>query len=75
MEKKKVNNTNPIVNGDELRRLRFNKGYTLRDVTRQTGVNRPTLTSYERGGHSADPRTLIKVAKFYGVEVTDLIVE
>lgn len=75
MEKTKIKTTKPIVNGDEMRRLRFNKGYTLRDVARQSGVNRSTLTSYEKGGHSADPKTLIKIAKFYGVEAVDLVVE
>ena len=75
MENTGNKSTYPIVDAEELRRLRLSKGYTFRDMERQSGITRFTFMKYESGGRTADPKTLLKVAELLGVDVADLIVK
>ncbi len=55
--------------------LRAERGLTLRDASRLTGVTQETLSDLERGRRHPHDVTLAKIANGYGVPVEDLIAE
>ncbi len=58
-----------------LRVLRAQKGWTLVEAARHTGIGRDTLSDLERGRQHPVMPTLTKLAKGYGVPVEDLLEE
>lgn len=56
-----------------LRILRARKGLTLIEASEQTGVDRHTLSSLERGGREPRYPTIHKIAQGYGIPVEDLL--
>jgi transcriptional regulator with XRE-family HTH domain len=60
---------------DKLRRARHSKGYSLREMGGEMGVDHNVLWEYEKGRRSPQPRTLRRLAQTLGVEVRDLIRE
>jgi transcriptional regulator with XRE-family HTH domain len=59
----------------KLRVLRAERGLTLRDAERLTGVDKDTLSKIERGRRDPQDITLAKIAKGYGVPVEELLGE
>jgi transcriptional regulator with XRE-family HTH domain len=59
----------------KLRVLRAERGLTLRDAERLTGVDKDTLSKIERGRRDPQDITLAKIAKGYGVPVEELLEE
>lgn len=60
---------------DALRELRRQKGWSQRDLARESGVGADTISGIESGRHEARPSTLRKLAGAFGVEVADLLRE
>jgi transcriptional regulator with XRE-family HTH domain len=59
--------------GARLHRTRVERGLSLRQAAAQTGVTKETLSDLERGRRTPHPPTLAKIAKGYGVEISDLL--
>src|SRR5215218_4905142 len=59
----------------KLRVLRAERGLTLRDAERLTGVDKDTLSKIERGRRHPHDVTLAKIAEGYGVPVSELLEE
>lgn len=57
-----------------LRVIRAERGLTLRDAQRRTGVDKDTLSKIERGARHPRDSTLAKLAKGYDVPVEQLMV-
>lgn len=56
-----------------LRRVRLERGLTLRQAAERTGVTKETLSDLERARRQPHPPTLQKIAEGYGVEIRDLL--
>src|SRR5215211_3866945 len=56
-----------------LRVLRAERGLTLEEAAKKTGVTRETLGLLERGRRHPVTPTLAKIAKGYGVPVTEIL--
>jgi transcriptional regulator with XRE-family HTH domain len=61
--------------GRRLREERQLRGWSQRDLARETGVNTDTISGIETGQHEPRPSTLRKLAEGLGVEVRDLFAE
>jgi transcriptional regulator with XRE-family HTH domain len=61
--------------GQRLREERQLKGWSQRDLARETGVNTDTISGIETGQHEPRPSTLRKLAEGLGIEVRDLFME
>jgi transcriptional regulator with XRE-family HTH domain len=59
--------------GTRLRRTRVERGLSLRQAAAQTGVTKETLSDLERDRRTPHPPTLAKIARGYGVEISDLL--
>jgi transcriptional regulator with XRE-family HTH domain len=59
--------------GENLRRLRENKGYMQKDVAEALDIAPNTLSGYESDKRSPDSKTLIKLAEFYNTTVDELL--
>ena len=57
----------------KLRVLRAERGLSLRQASKLTGVDIHTLSNTEKGKHVPWDQTLAKIARGYGVPVSDLI--
>ncbi len=58
-----------------LRVLRAERGLTVRQVAELSGVAKETISQVERGERQPYDRTLAKLARAYGVDVENLLVE
>lgn len=56
-----------------LKKARENTGFTQREVTKETGINQPTIARYETGTLEPDIEKLGILADFYGVSVDWLL--
>ncbi len=56
-----------------LRRVRLERGLTLRQAAEQTGVTKETLSDLERARRQPHPPTLRRIAQGYSVEIRDLL--
>jgi transcriptional regulator with XRE-family HTH domain len=56
-----------------LRRVRLERGLSLRGAATETGVTKETLSDLERARRHPHPPTLAKIADGYGVEISDLL--
>jgi transcriptional regulator with XRE-family HTH domain len=61
--------------GLRLRELRAERGISLRDAARITGVDRDTIRGIELGERHPFDRTLGKLAKGYGIPLRELLME
>jgi transcriptional regulator with XRE-family HTH domain len=59
----------------KLRLARIERGFTLRQAAKLTGVTKETLSDLERGLRQPHPPTLFKIAQGYGIPVKDLLEE
>jgi transcriptional regulator with XRE-family HTH domain len=57
--------------GQRLKEERQRKGWSQRDLARETGVNADTISGIETGQHEPRPSTLRKLAKGLNLEVAD----
>jgi transcriptional regulator with XRE-family HTH domain len=57
----------------KLRVLRAERGLSLREASKITGVDIHTLSNTEKGRHMPWDQTLAKIARGYGIPVSDLI--
>lgn len=53
--------------------LRENRSLTQLKLSRQTGINRASISHYEKGRREPDFETLDKLANFFGVSLDYLI--
>jgi len=56
-----------------LRRVRLERGLSLRGAAAKLGVTKETLSDLERARRQPHPPTLAKIADGYGVEISDLL--
>ena len=56
-----------------LKKASENTGFTQREVTKETGINQPTIARYETGALEPDIEKLGILADFYGVSVDWLL--
>lgn len=61
--------------GKLLRRRRLELGLSLRVVYSKTGLDPSNLSKLERGFFGAHPSTLKVLADFYGLPMTEVVVE
>lgn len=58
--------------GARLRKLRTDRGETLRDVAKQIGISGQALNYYENGQRTPRDSVKIKLAQYYGMTVGEL---
>jgi transcriptional regulator with XRE-family HTH domain len=63
----------PEVLAKKLRVMRAERGLSLRKAAKVTGVDMHTLSYVERGERRPYDTTLAKIAKAYGVPVSELV--
>ena len=56
----------------DLEEARVNRGLSLRAAAREIGVDWKTLRRAERGDHRPQARNAFRIARFYGLQVTDI---
>lgn len=61
--------------GQRLKEERQLRGWSQRDLARETGVNTDTISGIETGQHEPRPSTLRKLAEGLGIEVRDLFMD
>jgi transcriptional regulator with XRE-family HTH domain len=61
--------------GQRLKEERLRKGWSQRDLSRETGVNADTISGIETGQHEPRPSTLRRLTEGLGIEVRDLFAE
>src|SRR5437868_6439353 len=61
--------------GSRIQYLRERKGWTLSDLSRQSGVSRSYLYQLEQGGSAPTQETIQKLADAFGVLVSELLGE
>ena len=59
--------------GEFLAKLRKEKGYLQKEIAAYLNVTVATVSNYEKGVHTPDLNTLIKLADFYGVSLDYLV--
>lgn len=59
--------------GAALREHRSRLGMTMLQVEQATGIAVPTLSLYERGGKTPGVAVLIRLARAYGVTLSDIV--
>jgi transcriptional regulator with XRE-family HTH domain len=57
----------------DLREARVNAGLSQRQLAAKLSVSREAIRRIEDGGGSARPATLLKLAAYFEVQVTDLL--
>lgn len=62
-----------IALGAELKRMRLNKGMSLREVSLATGISNPFLSQIEKHGKVPSGQKLKKLANFYNVSHNHLM--
>ena len=58
---------------DKLKFLRLNNNLTQTDIGKHLNMTRQGYAHYEKGDRDPDPKTILKLARFYDVDVVDLI--
>jgi transcriptional regulator with XRE-family HTH domain len=61
--------------GQRLKEKRRRKGWSQRDLARETGVNADTISGIETGQHEPRPSTLRRLAEGLDIEVADFFQE
>lgn len=60
--------------GNRLRKIRKDKGLTLKEVSKEIGISLPFLSDVERGDANPSINTLEKLAAFYEMQVAELLI-
>jgi transcriptional regulator with XRE-family HTH domain len=68
-----MNNRFTEVDGTRLRRLRRERAFSQRELSRMTGIAFDTISRLETGKQRAQPRTIHKLAEALGVEPRELM--
>ena len=58
---------------NRLNELRKNKGLTLKDIQKQTGIKRSTYSDYENEKTEPNIKTLIALADYFNVSIDYLV--
>lgn len=58
-----------------LRQARRNSGLTLSKAAQALGINKSTLSKYERGKSKVKSEILLKMADIYGLPIEELLKE
>lgn len=58
-----------------LKALRTNSKLTLEETSKQIGISRETLRSYESGKTAPDLKVLPKILKVYKADINDVKIE
>lgn len=58
-----------------LKALRTNSKLTLEEASKQIGISRETLRSYESGKTAPDLKVLLKILKVYKADINDVKIE
>ena len=58
---------------DILKNLRIENRYKLKDIAEVTGVSVQAVHQWESGETTPDIEKIVKIAKFYGVTIDELI--
>lgn len=59
--------------GERLKELRLEKGLTQTQLSKIFNVNQASITNWENGTHETDFKTLISLAKYFGVTTDYLL--
>ncbi|HIF9241029.1 TPA: helix-turn-helix domain-containing protein [Photobacterium damselae] len=58
---------------EQIKRLRLSRNLNQDDVANAINIAKSTYIKYEKGNQSPQLETIEKLAKFYGVSITELI--
>jgi len=61
--------------GSQIRKLRTERSYNQRDLAALANLPQPRLSSYESGTHEPPLRSLIRIARIFGLLVDSLLPE
>jgi transcriptional regulator with XRE-family HTH domain len=75
MPKARAKNNDAVSFGLIMQRLRAQRGWTLQQLAKATGMNSRYLGTMERGGNVPSIDTLILLSNVYGVDPPDLLRE
>jgi transcriptional regulator with XRE-family HTH domain len=59
--------------GKNLRYLRQQAKLSQQNLARELGLNRGNIASYEKGGSEPNTANLLKITRFFGVDVVDFV--
>jgi transcriptional regulator with XRE-family HTH domain len=57
--------------GDKMKELRKEKGISAKEAAKELEIKYPTYSNYENNNRMPDYETLIKIAKYYGVNIQE----
>ena len=60
------------MNGELLRRLRKQRGFTIAEAAESVGISRPSLSNYERGVREPSLKILITMSDLYQISLNEL---
>lgn len=75
MPKARGHNTDAVSFGLIMQRLRAQRGWTLQQLAKATGMNSRYLGTMERGGNVPSISTLILLSNVYGVDPPEVLRE
>ena len=75
MPRARVPDEDAVRFGAIVTRLRMERGWTLADLSRLSGLNATWLGVLERGGNIPSLTTILKLAAVFGVEAAELVRE
>ena len=75
MPKAKARNNDAISFGLIMQRLRTQRGWTLQQLSKASGMNSRYLGTMERGGNVPSIASLILLSNVYGVDPTEVLRE
>ncbi|HEX9983907.1 MAG TPA: helix-turn-helix transcriptional regulator [Thermoanaerobaculia bacterium] len=73
MPRARVPDDDAVRFGAIVTRLRTERGWTLADLSRLSGMNATWLGVLERGGNMPGLATIFKLAEVFGVEAAELV--
>lgn len=75
MPRARVPDEDAVRFGAIVTRLRVERGWTIADLSRLSGLNATWLGVLERGGNIPSLATIFKLAEVFGVEAAELVRE
>jgi Zn-dependent peptidase ImmA (M78 family)/transcriptional regulator with XRE-family HTH domain len=73
MQQHVLDSIDPKVLGQRLQDSRKTRGLTQESVANELGVARTTITALEKGERRIQPNELVKLARLYGREISDIV--
>lgn len=61
------------MNGELLRRLRKQRGFTIAEAAESVGISRQSLSNYERGVREPSLKILITMSDLYQISLDELV--